>query len=202
MHPSSYISSLLVSMLWFCIIFPISMNVWLYFGAKMIIFCIIHKGNRNIFLKQWIILSVSVLSYLTWYMWKAIVGTRGGGGGGGISHSPKCGFLTKKLTYKQKCFILDLLWGCFYLSHMLKSLILHTWQYMKRSNTCLHPYFVYASSHGSAESALCADSPKPSLLVPISHICWLISESKVYILHCFRAKCCFVFFLFFFNNCL
>ena len=52
MLPSSYISSLLVSILWFCISFPISMNVRLYFGAKMVSFCIIHIGNRKIFLKH------------------------------------------------------------------------------------------------------------------------------------------------------
>ena len=52
MLPSSYISSLLVSILWFCIWFPISINVRLYFGAKMITFCIIHIGNRKIFLKH------------------------------------------------------------------------------------------------------------------------------------------------------
>ena len=28
------------------------MNVRLYFGAKMVIFCIIHIGNRKIFLKH------------------------------------------------------------------------------------------------------------------------------------------------------
>ena len=52
MLTSSYISSLLVSILWFCVWFPISMNVRLYFGAKMITFCIIHIGNRKIFLKH------------------------------------------------------------------------------------------------------------------------------------------------------
>ena len=52
MIPSSYISSLLVSILWFCIWFPISMNVRLYYGAKMVTFCIIHIGNRKIFLKH------------------------------------------------------------------------------------------------------------------------------------------------------
>ena len=52
MFPSSYISSLLVSILWFCIWFPISINVRLYFGAKMVTFCIIHIGNRKIFLKH------------------------------------------------------------------------------------------------------------------------------------------------------
>ena len=30
----------------------ISMNVRLYFGAKVITFCIIHIGNRKIFLKH------------------------------------------------------------------------------------------------------------------------------------------------------
>ena len=50
--PSSYISSLLVYILWFCIWFSIFMNVQLYFGAKMVTFCIIHKGNRKIFLKH------------------------------------------------------------------------------------------------------------------------------------------------------
>ena len=52
MLPSSYISSQLVSILWFCIWFPISMNVRLYFGAKMVTFCIIHIGNQNLFLKH------------------------------------------------------------------------------------------------------------------------------------------------------
>ena len=52
MLPSSYISSLLVSILWFCIWFPISINVRLYFGAKMVTFCIKHIGNRKIFLKH------------------------------------------------------------------------------------------------------------------------------------------------------
>ena len=47
MLASSYISSLLVSILWFCILFPISINVRLYFGAKMVTFCIIHIGNRK-----------------------------------------------------------------------------------------------------------------------------------------------------------
>ena len=47
MLPSSYISSLLVSILWLFIWFPISMNVWLYFGAKTVTFCIIHIGNRK-----------------------------------------------------------------------------------------------------------------------------------------------------------
>ena len=42
MLPSSYISLLLVPILWYCISFPISMNVRLYFGAKMVTFCIIH----------------------------------------------------------------------------------------------------------------------------------------------------------------
>ena len=50
--PSSYISSLLVPILWYCISFPISMNVRLYFGAKMVTFCIIHIGNRKLFLKH------------------------------------------------------------------------------------------------------------------------------------------------------
>ena len=51
MLPSSYISSLLVSILWFCIWFPISINVRLYFGAaKMVTFCIIHIENKKIFL--------------------------------------------------------------------------------------------------------------------------------------------------------
>ena len=77
----SYISSLLVSILWFCIWFPIPMNVRLYFVAKMITFCIIHIGNRkNVFKTsspppppefQLILLYVSVLSYFTYYMWKA-----------------------------------------------------------------------------------------------------------------------------------
>ena len=49
MISSSYINSLLVSILWFCIWFPISMNVQLYFVAKMATFCIIHIGNRKIF---------------------------------------------------------------------------------------------------------------------------------------------------------
>ena len=52
MLPSSYISLLLVSILWFCIWFPIAINVRLYFGAKMVTFCIIHIGNRKIFLKH------------------------------------------------------------------------------------------------------------------------------------------------------
>ena len=74
MIPSSYVSSLMVSILWFCIWFPISMNVRLYFGAKMVHFCIIHIGNRKIFLKhhsppppefQLILLHVSVFSYFT-----------------------------------------------------------------------------------------------------------------------------------------
>ena len=72
MLPSSYISSLLVSILWFCIWFPISINVQLYFGAKMVTFCIIHIGNRKIFLKhhsppesQLTLLHVSVFSYFT-----------------------------------------------------------------------------------------------------------------------------------------
>ena len=52
MLPSSYIRSLLVSILWFCIWFPISINVRLYFAAKMVTFCIIHIGNRKIFLKH------------------------------------------------------------------------------------------------------------------------------------------------------
>ena len=38
MLPSSYISSLLVSILCFCICFPISINVLLYFWAKMVTF--------------------------------------------------------------------------------------------------------------------------------------------------------------------
>ena len=78
MLPSSYIGSLLVSILWFCIWFPISMTVWLYFGAKMVTFCIIHIGNgKNIFKTsflpefQLILLHVSVFSYFTKYMWKA-----------------------------------------------------------------------------------------------------------------------------------
>ena len=78
MLPSSYISPLLVSILWFCIWFPISVNVRIYFGARMVTFCIIHIGNRKIFLKhhpppepQLILLHVSVFSYFTWYMWKA-----------------------------------------------------------------------------------------------------------------------------------
>ena len=41
MLQSSYISSLLVSI--------ISINVLLYFGDKMVTFCIIHIGNRNYF---------------------------------------------------------------------------------------------------------------------------------------------------------
>ena len=45
MLPSSYISSLLVPILWYCISFPISMNVRLYFGIGNI-------GNRKIFLKH------------------------------------------------------------------------------------------------------------------------------------------------------
>ena len=71
MHTSSYISSLLVSILWFWVWFPISMNVRLYFGAKMITFCIIHIENRKIFSKhhppesQLILLHVSVFSYFT-----------------------------------------------------------------------------------------------------------------------------------------
>ena len=52
MLPSSYISSLLVSILRFCIWFPICINVRLYFGAKMVTFCIIHIGNRKRFLKH------------------------------------------------------------------------------------------------------------------------------------------------------
>ena len=52
MLPSSYISSLLVSILSFNIWFPISINVRLNFGAKMVTFCIIHIGNRKILLKH------------------------------------------------------------------------------------------------------------------------------------------------------
>ena len=51
MFPSSNISSMLVSILRFCIWFPISINVRLYFGAKVVTFCIIHIGNRKIFSK-------------------------------------------------------------------------------------------------------------------------------------------------------
>ena len=71
MLPSSYISSLLVSILLFCIWIPISINVLLYFWAKMVTFCIIHIGNRKIFSKhhfpesQLILLHVSVVSYFT-----------------------------------------------------------------------------------------------------------------------------------------
>ena len=72
MLPSSYISSLLVPILWYCISFPISMNVLLYFGAKMVTFCIIHIRNRkNIFKTspppefQLIPLHVSVFPYFT-----------------------------------------------------------------------------------------------------------------------------------------
>ena len=103
MLPSSYISLLLVTILWFCIGFPISLNVRLYFGAKMVTFCTIHIGNRKIFLKhhsppplpqsQLILLHVCVFSYFTWYMWKARWDSRGSGGMGGggmISHHPKC----------------------------------------------------------------------------------------------------------------
>ena len=52
MLSSSYISSLLVSILRFCILFPISINVRLYFGAELVTFRIIHIGNRKIFLKH------------------------------------------------------------------------------------------------------------------------------------------------------
>ena len=52
MLPSSYICSFLVSILWFCIWIPFSINVQLYFGAKMVTFCIIHIGNIKIFLKH------------------------------------------------------------------------------------------------------------------------------------------------------
>ena len=96
MLPSSYLSSLLVSILWFCIWFPISINVLLYFGAKMVTFCIIPIGNRkNIFKtssppppeSQLILLDVSVFSYFfTKYMWKSSWDSVGGM----ISHSPKC----------------------------------------------------------------------------------------------------------------
>ena len=68
MLPSSYISSLLVSILWFCIWFPISINVLLYFGAKMVTFCIIHIGNRKIFLKHPPPpLLVSILWFCIWF---------------------------------------------------------------------------------------------------------------------------------------
>ena len=52
MPPSSYINLLLVFILWFCICFLYSVNVRLYFGAKMVTFCIIDIGNRKIFLKH------------------------------------------------------------------------------------------------------------------------------------------------------
>ena len=98
-------SSLLVSFLWFFIWFPVSINVRLYFGAKMVTFCIIHIGNRKILLKhhppplgnrkillkhhpppQLILLHVSVFSYFTQYMWQASWDS-----GGGIDiPQPKC----------------------------------------------------------------------------------------------------------------
>ena len=59
------------------------MNVRLYFGAKMVTFCIIHIGNRKIFL----------CSHILHNICEKLAGTRGGGGGGGgggmISYSSK-----------------------------------------------------------------------------------------------------------------
>ena len=66
------------------------MNARLYFGAKMVSFCIIHIGNREIFLKhppesQLIILHVCVFSYLH-NICEKLVRTRAGM----ISYSQKC----------------------------------------------------------------------------------------------------------------
>ena len=68
------------------------MNVRLYFGAKMVTFCVIHMGNRKIFLKyhssesQLILLHV-MSSHILHYICKKLVGTRGGGM---ISNGSKC----------------------------------------------------------------------------------------------------------------
>ena len=62
----------------------------------MVTFCIIHMGNRKIFLKhhspefQLILLHVSVFSYFLHNICEKLVGTPGGGGGGMMSNSPKC----------------------------------------------------------------------------------------------------------------
>ena len=86
MVPSSYITSLLVSIVWFFIWFPISINVRLHFGAKMVTFCIIHIGNRQIVLKhhsppefQLILLHVSVFSIFTIIYAKSLLELKGGG---------------------------------------------------------------------------------------------------------------------------
>ena len=88
MLPSSYISSLLVSVLWFCIWFSVSINARLNFGAKMVTFCIIHIGNRKIFLKHsppppWVPTSFPhiLCTYENTLTCKMISWNSGGGGG-------------------------------------------------------------------------------------------------------------------------
>ena len=68
----SCISLLIVPILLYWIQVSVSLNVLLYFGAEMAIFCIKHIGNRNIFFltlfppgPQQILLPVNMLSYST-----------------------------------------------------------------------------------------------------------------------------------------